>query len=255
MFASHTRSGLHMLRLSLRALTLQPGESLKDLNYEDFWGNVTPWGKKYPYFHSINGKYSAALDVPNVKYLFLIRNYHDLLDRSYAPWILRTYASINPEALLEIDPNIDLDRVTNLSLSDRERFGTFAFDFQTYIKFVHAYETLPKNISKKIIYFEDLKANPTETILQVADFLEIEYSENDFDFENISEFIKKMYIESKHIPTPPGCRGSLSEPNHTFMDKAFIDGLGPELADKYLKNYIGEYKYHDESLVYNREMV
>ena len=251
MIISHPRSGLHLARCGLYLLAGGNEE------YDSFWGNHTGWGGKYKYFHSINKECVDAIKTPDIKCLLLVRNYHDLVAKSFAPWILRTYANLAPEAFLKLDPNIDLDRVTNENLCDRDKFGSFAFESLTYSHLIRFYDSIPANIKKKVVYFEDLIFDEGKSILEIADFFEINYNANDFDYEKMNKKIKKLYVDSNHVPTPPELT-YLATSAHVGIDHLVMDeavGVGPILYEKYLKRYKGEYTAHDESTVCNRKVV
>lgn len=247
MIVSHPRSGLHLVRCGLYLL----GGGKEE--YDSYWPNHSEWGSKYKYFHSANEECVAAIKTPDIKCLLLVRNYHDLLVKSFAPMILRTYANIAPEAFLKLDPSIDLGRVTDDSLCDQDRFGCFAFENHTYTDLIRFYHYCPSNIKKKVVYYEDLISDEGKSLLKIADFFEINYNVRDFDYEKMKEKIKKLYVGSNHIPTPPELT-HLTTSTHEGIENLVRSenmGVGPELYEKYLRRYKGGHTAYDDSTIRN----
>jgi len=223
---SHPRSGLHMLRIGLYLLEGGSDE------YDYFWPRYN-----IAHSHHIDDGF-INLDL---KVILLIRNYHELISKMSNPRILKTYANLAPEKLKNLHPDINIGRATDTSLNDEDRFGSFGFVEHDYANLIRFYDSIPPHIPKKIIYYEDLLEN-NNTLLKVAEFLNIDYAKKNINVGNIKEKTKELYVKSNHFPSPP--EGTfLNIESHMALQQDMKKSLvGPTLYNKYLQRYEGKYQ-------------
>ena len=202
---SHPRSGLHLLRTGLY-LTEGGADS-----YKEFW-------PKYNIFYS----HEAIPETSTTKHILLLRSYHNLFAKTIYPMILKVYANHIPEKLKSLHPDINIERACDISLSDEDRFGSFAFLPTRYVDLIKQFEVLPDS-DKMVIYYEDL-IEQEETLHSVAKFIGINKN-NIYSFEQIRDKAKEFYVKSNHFPSPPegtylnkethwGLEGCQAEPGH-----------------------------------------
>jgi len=84
--------------------------------------------------------------------------------------------------------NVNIERATDTSLSELERFGTFGFESNTYLNLLFFYSRMPPTIEKKIVYYEDLMKDD-KAFLDIADFLNISYDKQIRSVIYITRFI------------------------------------------------------------------
>ena len=87
-------------------------------------------------------------------------------------------------------------------------------------------------------------ASYEETIVEVADFLELKYDSQNMNLKEVKKQVKKLYEQTGHVPCPPELK-NLTELSHEACEMVIKNQAGPDLFKKYLKRYEGNYIKHD----------
>jgi len=196
---SHPRSGLHMLCLGLYIIAGHDDS----LPYNEIWGS--------PVLPAYNHWFEMPIDEASKrfkKHILLLRDYYSLACSKKPP-------TRPGSAYVQ---------------------GRFGIEPYGYAEQIRKFDSL-KN-PKMVVYYEDL-LNDNQTYLDVADFLEIEYDQENLDFDYIRTQSKKLYLSSGHISAPKN--------NKKRNRKQVYELIKADLKSEFLfDKYLGQYKQKDD---------